>query len=63
MASQGIRKSTRWLRFSLAIGVAFSGGLFFLMDGAYLAQAGESASGESTVQSMDMDYAGYKLYC
>ena len=42
MAGQGIRTSTRWLRFSVGIVVAFSGSLFFLMDGACLAQAGES---------------------
>ena len=35
--------------------MALSGSLFFLMDGAGLAQAGESVQGESTVQSMDMD--------
>jgi len=55
MAGQGIRKLMRCLRFSLGIVVAFSGCLFFLMDGACLAQAGESAQGESTAQSMDMD--------
>jgi len=55
MAGQHIRKSTRCLRFSLGIVVAFSGSLFFLMNGACLAQAGESAQGESTDQSMDMD--------
>jgi hypothetical protein len=55
MAGQGIRKSTRWLRFSLGIVVAFSGSLFFLMDGACPAQAGEPAQGESTGQGMDMD--------
>ena len=55
MAGQHFRKSTRCLRFSLGIVVAFSGSLFFLMNGACLAQAGESAQGESTDQSMDMD--------
>jgi hypothetical protein len=55
MVGQGLRKSTRYLWFFLGIVVAFSGGLFFLMDGAGLAQADESASGESTAQSMDMD--------
>lgn len=55
MAGQGIRKSTRWLRFSLGIVVAFSGSLFFFMDGACQAQAGELVQGESTAQSMDMD--------
>ena len=34
MAGQGIRKLMRYLRFSLCIVVAFSGSLFFLMDGA-----------------------------
>jgi hypothetical protein len=56
MVGQGIRKSPRCLRFVLGIVVAFSGSLFFLMDGARLAQAGESAQGESTAQSMDMDH-------
>ena len=55
MAGQGIRKSTRCLGFSLGIVVAFSGSLFFLMDGPCPAQAGESVQGESTAQSMDMD--------
>ena len=55
MASQGIRKSTRCLRFSLGIVVAFSGSLFFLMDGARSAQADESAQGESPGQSAGMD--------
>ena len=55
MAGQGIRKLMRCLRFSLGIVVAFSGGLFFLMNGVCLAQAGESEQGESTAQSMDMD--------
>ena len=55
MAGQVIRKSTRWLRFSLGIVVAFSGSLLFLMDGVCLAQAGESVAGESTAQGMDMD--------
>jgi hypothetical protein len=56
MAGQGIRKSMRCLWFSLGIEVAFSGSLFFLMDGAGVAQAGESLQGESTAQSMDMDH-------
>ena len=56
MVGQGLRKSMRCLRFSLGIVVAFSGNLLFLLDGACLAQAGESAQGESTVQSMDMDH-------
>lgn len=56
MAGQGIRKSTRCLSFSLGIVVAFSGSLFFLMDGAFPAQADESVQGESTAQSMDMDH-------
>jgi hypothetical protein len=56
MAGQGIRTSMRWLRFFLGFVVAFSGGLFFLMDGARAAQAGESVQGESTAQSMDMDH-------
>ena len=55
MAGQGIRKATRCFRFFLGIVVAFSGSLFFLMDGACLAKAGESASGESPGQSMDID--------
>lgn len=45
MAGQGIRKSTRWLRFFLGLVVAFSGSLLFLMDGACQAQAAESAQG------------------
>ena len=56
MAGQGIRKSTRCLGFSLGIVVAFSGSLFFIMDGACLAQAGELAQGESPGQSEDMDH-------
>ena len=56
MAGQGIRKPTRCLGFFLGIVVAFSGSLFFLMDGAGVAQAGESLQGESTAQSMDMDH-------
>ncbi|MEO8047399.1 MAG: hypothetical protein ABI684_08935, partial [Nitrospirota bacterium] len=55
MAGQGIRKSTRCLWFSLGIVVAFSGSLFFLMDGARAALAGELAQGESPDQSADMD--------
>jgi hypothetical protein len=47
MAGQGIRKSTRCHWFSLGIVVAFSGSLFFLIDGACLAQAGVSAQGDS----------------
>ena len=45
MAGQGIRKTTRWLRFFLGLVVAFSGSLLFLMDGACQAQAAESAQG------------------
>ena len=56
MVGQGLRKSMRCLRFSLGIVLAFSGGLFFLMDGACLAQAGESAQEESPGQSEDMDH-------
>jgi hypothetical protein len=56
MAGQGIRKSTCCLSFSLGIVVAFSGSLFFLMDGACPAQADELVQGESTAQSMDMDH-------
>ena len=55
MASQGIRKSTRCLGFSLGIVVAFSGSLLFVTDGAGPAQAGESVQGESTAQSIDME--------
>ena len=55
MAGQGIGKPTRCLGLSLGIVVALSGSLFFLMDGAGLAQADESAKGEPTAQSMDMD--------
>ena len=46
MAGQGIQKLMWCLRFYLGIVVAFSGSLLFLMDGACLAQAGESAQGE-----------------
>ncbi len=67
MLGQGLRKSTRCLRFSLGIVVAFSGSLLFLMDGARSAQADESVQGESTAQSMDMEtlrqaLAKYKDY-
>ena len=55
MVGQGIRKSTRCLWFSLGIVVASSGSVFFFMDGAGLAQAGESVQEESPGQSMDMD--------
>ena len=55
MAGQGIRKSTRWRRFFLGIVVASSGSLLFLMDGACLAQTGESTQGESPGQSAGMD--------
>ena len=55
MAGQSIRKSTRCLRFFLGFVVAFSWSLVFLMDDACLAQAGESAQGEPSGQSMDMD--------
>jgi hypothetical protein len=56
MAGQGIRKSTRWLRSSLGIVVAFFGSLFFLIGGGYPAQAGESAQRDSASQSMDIDH-------
>ena len=56
MVGQDIRTSTRCLWLSLGIVVAFSGSLFFLMDRARLAQAGESAQGESPGQSADMDH-------
>ena len=56
MAGHRIQKLMRCLRFYLGIVVAFSGSLFFLMDGACPAQVGESAQGESTDQSMDMDH-------
>jgi ABC-type dipeptide/oligopeptide/nickel transport system ATPase subunit len=55
MAGQSIRKLMRGLWLSLGIVVAFSGSLFFLMDGTCLAQAGESGQGESAAQSMDID--------
>ena len=55
MMGQGIRTSTRRRMLFLSIVVAFSGGLLFFMDGACLAQAGESAQGESAGQGMDMD--------
>ena len=56
MVGQGLRKSTRYLWFSLGIVVAFSGSQFFLVDGACQAQAGELVQGESTAQSIDMDH-------
>src|SRR5438552_17021671 len=45
----------RCVRFSLGIVVVLSGSLFCLMDGVCLAQAGESAQGASSAQSIDMD--------
>lgn len=55
MAGQGIRKSKRCLGFSLGIVVVLSWSLFF-MDGVCLAQAGDSAQGESPGESADMDH-------
>ena len=42
MTGPGIQRSTRQLRFFLGIVVAFSGSLFFLIDGVCLAGTGKS---------------------
>ena len=55
MAGQGFRGSTGHLEFFLNCALAFSVSLLTPMDGARLAQAGESAQEESPGQSADMD--------
>ena len=55
MSCQGIRNSTRCLRFFLGCVLALSGSLFALMDGVLSAQSWESAQGERAAQSPDMD--------
>ena len=55
MAGQGILTSMRCLRFFLSCVLAFSVSLLSPMDGVRSAQAGESAQGESSGQSADMD--------
>ena len=52
MAGQVILTSMRCLRFFLSCVLAFSVNLLIPMDGARLAQTGESAQGESTDQNM-----------
>lgn len=53
--SHGVLTSMRYLKFFLTSALVFSVSLLTPMDGARLAQAGESVQGESTDQSIDMD--------
>ena len=59
MSCQGVRHSTRCLRFFLGCVLALAGSLAALMNGVLSAQAGELVQGESTAQSMDMDGHDY----
>jgi hypothetical protein len=56
MIGQGIPKAMCCPRLVLDIVLAFSGSLFFLMNGACPAWADESVQGEPAAQSMDMDH-------
>ena len=56
MADEGVLTSMRCLRFFLSCVLALSVSLLIPMDGARLAQAVESAQGESPGQSTDMEH-------